>query len=322
MSKELDIEFGEKLFVEDPQEFARRGEAAATLVLSTIGGYESLIDRFPADRGDTNRAFILLCLKLAQAVEATRPELAEHFRSMAVSLGATNVEAGSRNRQVSSDELQKLLTALRDAWREVGSSAAADADLSSNPLAIDLAKTVSKLRVLFVYASPSDQEDLRLPRELRTIREAIQVAGKTDAIELDDLPAATIDDLRRALLKKEYEIIHFSGHADDTTIVLQSESGESTFVNTKELSELVKRHQSINCLILSACDSASQLSAPIAPFTIGMTETINDDAAIEFARGFYDAISHGKEIEFAVAEGESAAKLKGYGGLPIKLLKQ
>ena len=38
-----------------------------------------------------------------------------------------------------------------------------------------------------------------------------------DRIELEVLPAATLDDLARILLRKQFDIIHFSGHADRVT---------------------------------------------------------------------------------------------------------
>jgi hypothetical protein len=50
-----------------------------------------------------------------------------------------------------------------------------------------------------------------------------------------------------------------------------------------------------------------------------MEKAIDDQAAIEFARGFYDAVGAGKDFDFAVEEGKSAAALKGYD-LPIKIL--
>lgn len=38
-------------------------------------------------------------------------------------------------------------------------------------------------------------------------------------------------------------------------------------------------------------------------FTIAMENAVNDNAAREFARGFYDALGAGKEITFAYDEG-------------------
>jgi hypothetical protein len=52
-----------------------------------------------------------------------------------------------------------------------------------------------------------------------------------------------------------------------------------------------------------------------------MEKPVGDKAAIEFARGFYDALGAGKATEVAVEEGRSAVALKGLEtALPLKVL--
>ena len=46
------------------------------------------------------------------------------------------------------------------------------------------------------------------------------------------------------------------------------------------------------------------MSKPVADLTIGMDSSVDDEAAIQFARGFYDAIAASKSYEFAIREGE------------------
>jgi len=54
-----------------------------------------------------------------------------------------------------------------------------------------------------------------------------------------------------------------------------------------------------------------------------MDAPVNDQAAIEFVRGFYDAVAAGRDYDFAVEEGRSAVALKGLeSGLPLKVLTQ
>lgn len=55
--------------------------------------------------------------------------------------------------------------------------------------------------------------------------------------------------------------------------------------------------------------------------TVGMDNTVDNAAAIEFSRGFYDAVAAGKSFEFAVKEGEIACKGKNLE-LPLKVLKR
>jgi serine/threonine protein kinase len=88
--------------------------------------------------------------------------------------------------------------------------------------------------------------------------------------------------------------------------VLEDERGEKYIVPQWALSNLFGAHSPpIKCVILNACFSLSQgeLASLNVPFTIAMERAISDEAAIEFSRGFYDAIGAGRDIEFAYEEG-------------------
>jgi hypothetical protein len=74
-------------------------------------------------------------------------------------------------------------------------------------------------------------------------------------------------------------------------------------------------------VLLNACNSLAEFNKPVALYTVGMQGSIDDESAIEFARGFYDAICRGKNVEFAVAEGKRAADLKGLEPPQTKILK-
>lgn len=53
-----------------------------------------------------------------------------------------------------------------------------------------------------------------------------------------------------------------------------------------------------------------------------MTESIEDDAALEFTRGFYDAIVGGKTPEEAYNEGKLAVQFAKFDASHITLLKK
>jgi hypothetical protein len=93
---------------------------------------------------------------------------------------------------------------------------------------------------------------------------------------------------------------------------LEDESGEQYVVPQQALADLFRAYSPpLNCVILNACFSISQgqLASVGVPFTIAMEGLISDDAAIEFSRGFYDAIGAGKDIEFAYEEGRRTVQL-------------
>jgi hypothetical protein len=63
------------------------------------------------------------------------------------------------------------------------------------------------------------------------------------------------------------------------------------------------------------------MTKSIADITVGMEKAVDDEAAIQFAEGFYDAVAAGKPYEFAVDEGKIACEMKGLA-LPLKILKR
>ena len=172
--------------------------------------------------------------------------------------------------------------------------------------------TDTKTKVLLVFANPNFTTPLQLGREARAIREAIKLSRYRDNIELIVREAATIHDVRRALLEEEPRIVHFSGHGSNQGLMLEDESGTAYIVPQEALAELLKAYSPpLQCVILNACYSTSQgqLVSLGVPFTIAMDGPISDKAAIEFARGFYDAIGASKQIDRAYKEGVMTVNL-------------
>jgi hypothetical protein len=114
-------------------------------------------------------------------------------------------------------------------------------------------------------------------------------------------------------------VVHFAGHADSDTLVFEDNKGNTTPVSLEAIADLLNR-QKAECVILNACSSARNLTKAIAPYTIGMNEEIDDEDALVFSRGFYDALSAGKTYKDAYVEGVTAVKLKGGQADTIMLL--
>lgn len=176
------------------------------------------------------------------------------------------------------------------------------------------ANTLAKhaCKVLLIFANPRQEYDLRLGSEDRIIHEAIRLGKYRDAIALTPCHAATRHDLRRALLNDAFQVVHISGHGTDDGLILEDEYGKSNVVPPDILAEIFAAHSPpVQCVILNACYSALQgeLIARAVPFTIAMAGLLNDAAAKEFSRGFYDAIGAGKPYDFAYGEGCRAADM-------------
>jgi hypothetical protein len=66
----------------------------------------------------------------------------------------------------------------------------------------------------------------------------------------------------------------------------------------------------------------ARFKQPIGHFTVGVEDSLGDAAAIEFSRGFYDALAAGKEIEFSFEQGRQAIVLKNFDPGKLQLLKR
>ncbi|MEH2106153.1 CHAT domain-containing protein [Nostoc sp.] len=151
----------------------------------------------------------------------------------------------------------------------------------------------SRKTILVLASSPTNEARLRLDKQMREIDEGLRRSQQREKFTLQQRWAVRPDDLRRALLDFNPEIIHFCGHGSgDDGLVLQDDAGKAQLVPTEALVNLFKRFatRGLECVVLNACYSEIQASA-IAQhinYVVGMNSKIGDDAAIKFAVGFYE----------------------------------
>ena len=170
-------------------------------------------------------------------------------------------------------------------------------------------------KILILSANPINTNRLRLDEEVREIKAALSRAISREEFELINTGSVRIDDLRQTLLDNNPEIIHFSGHGTGTDgLVLENTSGEAQIVGTESLSDLFELFkEQIECVLLNACYSEIQASAihQHIDCVIGMVQPIQDRAAINFSKGFYDAIFSGRNYADAFRFGCNAISLEG-----------
>jgi hypothetical protein len=95
---------------------------------------------------------------------------------------------------------------------------------------------------------------------------------------------------------------------------VENDQGEASEVPIEALAELFELCAGqIECVVLNACYSEAQADAiaRYIPYVIGMGASVSDDAALEFAIGFYDALGAGRSVEEAFRFGRNAIALKG-----------
>src|SRR6516164_1129321 len=70
--------------------------------------------------------------------------------------------------------------------------------------------------IVILAANPKSTERLRLDEEVKKIEQGLERSKRRDQFKLVVKWAVTDDDLRRALLDHQPEIVHFSGHGTGT----------------------------------------------------------------------------------------------------------
>ena len=171
---------------------------------------------------------------------------------------------------------------------------------------------MNKTKILFLVTSPSHAAQLALDVEMRAITEIIRASEYRDNLELIKNSAVRLDDLRQYLLQHEPQIVHFSGHGNETGgIIFVDNNGKSNPVDKETLQALFTTlKDNIKIIFLNACYSSIQAEAiaEIIDFVIGMDSSIDDQAAIEFSKSFYRAIGFGRTVQEAFDLGELSLK--------------
>ncbi len=182
-----------------------------------------------------------------------------------------------------------------------------------------------KLRVLILGASADG--GLRVGREQKRIRAAVESALLRDQIELDVRPAATTQDLLDGITRFRPHVVHFSGHSNEQLIEFENEVDaphDGIVVTAEAFSQAVRATDDPPLLVvLNSCKSAAQIDALVidtCPFAIGMADSIDDGDAISYAAQFYAAVANGQSIKSAHLSGQAALALAGLSGAELPTL--
>lgn len=167
--------------------------------------------------------------------------------------------------------------------------------------------------VLIVAASPLDQDHLRLGAEVRDIRHALQRSKNRENWIIESNEAATVDDLRRALLDYRPTVVHFAGHGDGTSgLCFEDADGCTHSAAAEPLTRLFHHFKDdLKCVVLNACYSAVQADVirREIDYVVGMGTAVGDESAARFAVAFYDAVFAGTDFRTAFDLGCTALDL-------------
>ncbi|MEG5043499.1 NACHT domain-containing protein [Microcoleus sp. B4-C1] len=164
-------------------------------------------------------------------------------------------------------------------------------------------------KILVLSSNP--RGDLKLNREIDDLTKAIERFG---TLEVKCWLAVYPQEIQDRIAEYNPQIVHFCGHgAGERGLVFHNENDQEVFVSTEKLARIFKTFaNTINCVILNACDSDHQAVVIVEhiDYVIGMRQKILDKAAYFFAVGFYFGLASGKSIEQAYEMGCIAIQIR------------
>jgi formylglycine-generating enzyme required for sulfatase activity len=176
------------------------------------------------------------------------------------------------------------------------------------------------MKILILASNP--RKDLNLDREIRDLKAVIEKSRSREQFEVVTELAVRVEDLQELMLKHEPQILHFCGHGGgEEGLVFESDEVKEQWLKTDSLSNLFRlcvRH--LECVLLNACYSEVQANAIIEHinYVIGMSQTIQDNAAIAFSKGFYRALGYNRPITEAYEFGCNAIQLEITGSSKVR----
>ena len=171
-------------------------------------------------------------------------------------------------------------------------------------------------RILILTANPTNTKPLRVSEEVREIKSAWERSQNREQFEIIVEEAVRPQEFRRTLLGHKPNIVHFSGHGGgEQGLALMGDNGEAFLVKVAPLAKFFKALQEIffiDCVFLNACYSDVQAEGiyPYVNYVVGMNQKIGDEAAKQFAIGFYDTLFAGQSIQSAFDLGCNAIEME------------
>ena len=183
------------------------------------------------------------------------------------------------------------------------------------------------LRILGMISNPDGLEPLDIEREKMRMERAIEQLRLQGFVELVWIEGETWQDLQRAMYAGPWHIFHFIGHGyfdqneDEGFIALADQDQQVRPLSATKLARLLSDHASLRLVLLNTCEggragnrtlfssAASILVQRGVPAVLAMQYEITDQAAIECARSFYQALAYGLPVDAAVAEARKGISL-------------
>lgn len=176
-------------------------------------------------------------------------------------------------------------------------------------------RAVRRSKPVVVCLSTNPHRDLRTDVEYRAILNVYKRSENKSKLVLENLVAATVNDLLDSLNESKPMIVHFSGHGDEGSVLLDDEHGGPgvavDFDLLKQALEATDNPPKI--IVLNSCLGAVNGREILGKVqhVVAMKGSIGDEAAAVFGGRFYAAVFGGQSISTAVNQAKVALKAIG-----------
>ncbi|HEX6365453.1 MAG TPA: PASTA domain-containing protein [Agromyces sp.] len=190
------------------------------------------------------------------------------------------------------------------------------------------------LRILGMVSSPRGLPALDVEAEKALLEDALRPQIDAGRVTISWVDPVTWSAVHDQLLSREWHVLHFIGHGtydtetDEGLLAFVGREGRAHNVPASSLADLIdEADPSPRLVLLNTCSSGAGGRDDLFSGTAGalaqsgihavaaMQFEISDKAAIEFSRGFYSALAHGRSIDDAVRSGRIEILGLGQGTL-------
>ena len=178
------------------------------------------------------------------------------------------------------------------------------------------ARKQSKNELTVAFLTTNPDKDLRTDAEYRAVLTRWRESEYRDRIALENVAAASIEDLLMTFNNMKPDIVHFSGHGNAGLVVFDSDLlyGDAVEVEFDVLKmALESTNNPPRLVVLNSCYGALRASELLGEVeaVVGMNSSIDDAAAAIFARQFYASLFSGQSADKAMKQGKVVLSAMG-----------
>ncbi|HWF79217.1 MAG TPA: CHAT domain-containing protein, partial [Streptosporangiaceae bacterium] len=159
------------------------------------------------------------------------------------------------------------------------------------------------VKILAAVAAPDETKTLSVPldseAEMQSVLSAVTPVAGGSGVEVNILEVASLDQLRTALGRDAYHVLHLSAHGSQDVIELEDEDGSPQLVTARELVGVLRHGgRPVPLIVLSSCAGAAGAQAMAAGLVrqgadrvIAMLAPVTDSYATMLAGQLYASLA-------------------------------